>query len=882
MDASQGFGALRESVQSALVTVTRTVNGLANEDLQFQRTVNPSVANQLDDRTERLLQLASGLLKSAGKATSQKVSPLEDIDDIDIQWRGVIDVIDSLLEKADTCLDEYTGLVKRKDASTADPDRNAKRLKPSNYDRLEWSLKRANILKPQNRFEKKPDNFALGPWKPLLTKKPHATVSLEDSLKTFTDEEKGTVQYGEPVSFHSMLSAPRSHEVGELESIGPNCSQAAFERYVTQWMKDKELIRDAHRLRYMNPYQTEIQSMQYPEEVYQKQDPQTYLPIETTSAIWVDTYEGVLEMLEELKKAKEIALDLEHHDYRSYVGLLSLMQISTREKDWIIDTLVPWRHKLEVLNEVFADPKIVKVLHGAFMDVVWLQRDLGLYLVGLFDTHHACGILGYSGKSLAFLLKKFVDFDADKKYQLADWRIRRVLAPLPEEMFYYARSDSHYLLYIYDMVRNELVERSDRSNPDRDLIDIVVQKSKDVALQRYENPSYEPETGLGSRGWFNTMVKSPTLYNGEQFAVYKAVHKWRDELARREDESPFFFMTQQVLADIARILPVDKKALWSLLDSNAKNLKSYQDELFDLIQTAKASGLNGPTMMDMFCGSSGTIAPKALEGQRLKTATEPVAQTLSIKDLRSKHSQLWGEIALSSVWDGTSKAHESNEILEIPLPYHHLVQGACIIDDAENLQRAAEVAAAAASRQGEQETEISGDQNFTLKTGRKRKHDEEVSVSDAESDSDADLEVQAGKFSASSGSLNKAEIPEGGSQPALTEREQKKMEKKKARREARALTRNMKRANKAAKKVAAAAENTSKQQQPADVMHEDDEQPFDYSKAEPVLHAAAKPKGGDRKPKKTFDPYTKKSGDAPRGARNLNHEKSGMTATFKK
>jgi hypothetical protein len=69
----------------------------------------------------------------------------------------------------------------------------------------------------------------------------------------------------------------------------------------------------------------------------------------------------VLEMLEELKNVSEIAIDLEHHDYRTYTGLLSLMQISTREKDWIVDTLVPWRHKLEILNEVFADPKIVKV-----------------------------------------------------------------------------------------------------------------------------------------------------------------------------------------------------------------------------------------------------------------------------------------------------------------------------------------------------------------------------------------------------------------------------------------------------------------------------------------------------------------------------------------
>jgi exosome complex exonuclease RRP6 len=64
------------------------------------------------------------------------------------------------------------------------------------------------------------------------------------------------------------------------------------------------------------------------------------------------------------------------------------------------------------------------VFHGAYMDIVWLQRDLGLYVVGLFDTHWASRTLGYAGGSLAFLLKKFIGFDADKKYQMADWRIR--------------------------------------------------------------------------------------------------------------------------------------------------------------------------------------------------------------------------------------------------------------------------------------------------------------------------------------------------------------------------------------------------------------------------------------------------------------------------
>jgi exosome complex exonuclease RRP6 len=99
----------------------------------------------------------------------------------------------------------------------------------------------------------------------------------------------------------------------------------------------------------------------YPEFVFQKADPIPYKPVEATSAVFIDTLEGVFEMLEELKAATEIAVDLEHHDQRSYVGLVSLMQISTREKDWIVDTLKPWRQKLQVLNEVFANPKILKV-----------------------------------------------------------------------------------------------------------------------------------------------------------------------------------------------------------------------------------------------------------------------------------------------------------------------------------------------------------------------------------------------------------------------------------------------------------------------------------------------------------------------------------------
>ena len=121
----------------------------------------------------------------------------------------------------------------------------------------------------------------------------------------------------------------------------------------------KDLI-NAH-LRYRHPYETEISRSQFPASAYVKSDPIPYLPLKSTKATLVDTQEGVAAMVEELRIAKEIAVDLEHHDIHSYIGLVSLMQISTRDKDWIVDTLKPWREELQILNEVFADPNILKV-----------------------------------------------------------------------------------------------------------------------------------------------------------------------------------------------------------------------------------------------------------------------------------------------------------------------------------------------------------------------------------------------------------------------------------------------------------------------------------------------------------------------------------------
>ncbi|KFY32603.1 hypothetical protein V494_07860, partial [Pseudogymnoascus sp. VKM F-4513 (FW-928)] len=91
---------------------------------------------------------------------------------------------------------------------------------------------------------------------------------------------------------------------------------------------------------------------------------------------------------------------------------------------------------------------------------------------------------------------------------------------------------------------------------------------------------------------------------------------------------------------------------------------------------------------------------------------------------------------------------------------------------------------------------------------------------------------------------------------------------------------------KAAKKAAKAAKRGGDENQsPAAKEEDEDEEPFDYSKAESVMnkkrtneYAGGKgKKGGQKKP---FDPY-QKSADAATGMRRLQTERPGKSFTFK-
>ncbi|XP_075920721.1 uncharacterized protein LOC142923469 isoform X9 [Petromyzon marinus] len=262
-----------------------------------------------------------------------------------------------------------------------------------------------------------------------------------------------------------------------------------------------------------------------------------------------------------------------HHSYRSFLGITCLMQISTREEDFIIDTLM-LRDDLHILNEAFTNPKIVKVFHGADSDIEWLQRDLGLYVVGLFDTHPAARSLGLARNSLAHLLMHYCSLSTDKQYQLADWRIR----PLLPDMLHYARADTHYLLYVYDRVRADLLTKAlGRPN----LLQLVWDQSRTVALKRYHKPVFTEDSYL------ELLHKHKQPLDVQQSSAAQLLYAWRDRTARAEDESTGYVLPNHMLMKIAEEMPRELQGVLACCNPVPPLLRQNSNELWQLVKQAR-------------------------------------------------------------------------------------------------------------------------------------------------------------------------------------------------------------------------------------------------------------------------------------------------------
>ena len=290
----------------------------------------------------------------------------------------------------------------------------------------------------------------------------------------------------------------------------------------------------------------------------------------STPMHWVDTPEALADLGGALAGEAEIAVDLEAHSFRSFQGFVCLMQISTRSADYLVDCLALRSQLRPALGAVFEDGSVAKVMHGADSDVLWLQRDFGLYVLGLVDTGQAARVLGLPSAGLAHLLERFAGFKPNKAFQMADWRVR----PLPDDLADYARCDTHFLLGAWDALRRLLA-----ATPGG--LAQLAERSAAVAATVYAKPRWSEDAYAAD------VVRCGRRLDSRQLAVYAALFDWRDRCARLLDESLGSLLPHAALTRLAVAMPDSARGVLAALQGQAQLAAERAAELACLIARAK-------------------------------------------------------------------------------------------------------------------------------------------------------------------------------------------------------------------------------------------------------------------------------------------------------
>ncbi len=353
-----------------LVQSTRIANALPDaDDFRFNSTASAEFAQQAAATQKQLLSLM-GLLSDAvrhpressvahnarGAATpgalpvSTSLSSLGDSLD---RFNAVVDTCDTALEKVDLLLDQHKGVTRGgiagAGAQVAVVDAGGKlsqvsitaahRIPPRSVAArlltvplclLAFQFNSSHtMMKPQRQFAHLIDNSTQS-WIPIITSKPNAQTPLPNYEKLRKEREQ------QAKTAPAAAAAQDDASAATREPLFPH------------------------------PYKSEIENLSLESvcpSLLTAGKEQLYGSLGSVPCTWVDTPAALAAMAQELEAASEIAIDLEHHSWRSYQGLTCLMQISTRRADWLVDTLALRGSggDLQRLNVAFTNPSIVKV-----------------------------------------------------------------------------------------------------------------------------------------------------------------------------------------------------------------------------------------------------------------------------------------------------------------------------------------------------------------------------------------------------------------------------------------------------------------------------------------------------------------------------------------
>ncbi len=291
----------------------------------------------------------------------------------------------------------------------------------------------------------------------------------------------------------------------------------------------------------------------------------------------LSTAEQIRALADELRKKEVIAFDTEFIRETTFYPIVEIIQVATDEQSWLVDAQAfkkgfrpgprgGFDPGLQPLLDVFADRKILKIIHAAQGDQECLYTAFGALAVPSLDTAVAASLCGHGdGVGLGKLLKSVLDVSIKKGHARTNWSVR----PLPEQLVEYAHADVEHLVELGRKLLEHLDELGRR------------QWALELSAKWEDSALYEPD----AEGLARKLARSGRLDKRGMSALLELV-RWREERVRQLNLPRRWVADDAVLMDLAHVRPKDVAHLGAFRGLNKGELKNSGEAILGALRRA--------------------------------------------------------------------------------------------------------------------------------------------------------------------------------------------------------------------------------------------------------------------------------------------------------
>ncbi|WP_440615235.1 ribonuclease D [Cysteiniphilum sp. 6C5] len=258
-----------------------------------------------------------------------------------------------------------------------------------------------------------------------------------------------------------------------------------------------------------------------------------------------------------------IAVDTEFYWRNTYYPELCLIQIATIDHIYLIDALSA-DINLQLLNPLFANKHILKIMHASENDIKILRHYLHCEFNGIFDTQVAMAFLGHDHQlSLSNTLTHLGFDDLNKDEKMSDWRKR----PLSSAQIAYATSDVISLIQCQQLLTDKL-----KYTP---WLKAFEEEMHFIQKTHFNNTQDAPLKFKHHLARLNASARTHLI----QLSI------WREAYAQNRNWVTRYVLSDQELVNLAKFSPPDIQTIIDRHILSHKKVQRFGDQIIQVLQS---------------------------------------------------------------------------------------------------------------------------------------------------------------------------------------------------------------------------------------------------------------------------------------------------------